>query len=152
MRFLDAYRNYSNYLKFVAEQGEQETQDAAAPDAAAQPAQIETPAGETQVNVPPEGYVNMVRLLAKALSMNIPAGELDSIYSGTPITKENAFEMQNALKAVMKDNEIANDNVERLNNPNYKKFVESINARNFQQKLTTITSAMKLKDPSINEL
>lgn len=149
MGFIDAYKNYIN---LVTEQGEEPQQDATTPDPNVEPTQVETSGGETQVNVPPEGYVNIVRLLAKAMSMNIPAGELDSIYSGNPITKENAFEMQNALRAVMKDNEVTGDNVERLNNPNYKKFVESINARTFQQKLKQITSAMKLKDPSINEL
>jgi hypothetical protein len=148
MSFLEKYKEYS---KLVLEQGE-EPVDATTPDQTAQPAAVETPGGETQVNVPPEGYVNIVRLLAKALSMNIPVGELDSIYSGQEITKENAFEMQNALKTVMKDNEVNNDNIERLNNPNYKKFAESINANNFMQKLNSIVAAMKKKDPYINEL
>jgi hypothetical protein len=141
---------YSKYSKLYLEQqpGENVGQDAAAPDpsAASQP----EPQGTTQqVNIPPEGYVNLVRMIAKALVMNIPAGEIDTLLSGQEITQENAFEIQDGLKRVIKDNEVKNDNPERLQNPNFKRFEDSINEGNFMQKYEVLLNKMKKRSPYI---
>jgi len=146
MRFLS---KYSSYLNLVTEQQPGEQQDAAAPDPAVAQPQPNAEPQTQQVNVPPEGYVNLVKMVAKALVMNIPPGEIDALLSGGDITKENAFEIQNALKAVLNDNEVREDNVERLNNPNYKKFVDSINENNFMQKYDKILGIMKKRSPYI---
>lgn len=146
MRFLS---KYTSYLKLVSEITAAEQQDAAVPDPAVAQQQPESEPVTQQVNVPPEGYVNLVKMIAKALVMNIPAGEIDTLLSGGEITKENTFEIQNALKVVLKDNEVKEDNVERLNNPNYKKFVDSINENNFMQKYNKILSIMKKRSPYI---
>lgn len=141
---------YSYYFSLVKEAPEEQQVDAAAPNpAATQQIGAEAPAETTQATVPPEGYVNLVRLITKALVMNIPASEIDTILTGQEITKENAFKMQDALEAVLKDNEAKADNIERLQNPNYKKFVNSINENNFMQKYKVILNAMKKQSPYI---
>jgi hypothetical protein len=138
------------YLSLLSEQGPDDQaaapQDAAAPNPNAAPA----PAEGQPAQVAPEGYVNLVRLLAKALAMNIPTGELDAIYTGQQITKENAFEIQNAIQQVMKDNGV--DNTERLNNIHVKKYIQNITPKNFQQAVNHLTAVMKQRDPYINEL
>jgi hypothetical protein len=88
-------------------------------------------------------------MLAKALVMDIPAGEIDAIFTGDNITKENAFDIQNKLKFVMNENEVKSDNIERLNNPNFKKFVNSVNENNFMQKYNVIVNSMKKKSPYV---
>jgi hypothetical protein len=88
-------------------------------------------------------------LLAKALVMNIPATEIDTLLTGQEITKENAIEMQTALNKVLNDNEVKEDNPERLENPNFKKFINSINENNFMQKYNQLLSAMKKRSPYV---
>ena len=149
MGFLSKLDEYYNFLN-----EQPENQDAAMPQpetnvvSPVPEAPTDKPQ-EKQVNVPPEGYVNILRLLTKALVMDVPASELDSLLTGQEITKENAYEMQKAIDAVMKDNEVKSDNISRLNNPNYKKFVDSINERNFMEKYKYILNAMKKKSPYI---
>ena len=94
------------------------TTDAAAPDPNAAPA----PEAGAPAQVAPEGYVGLVKLLAKATAMNFPAGALDEIFR-TDITVENAFPIQTALEAAIKQNEMYSDNPERLQNINYNKFI-----------------------------
>jgi len=117
--------------------------DAAAPDpnAAAAPAAPEAPAP-----VAPEGYVDLVRLISKAAAMNFPAGALDEIFR-TEITAENAFPIQTALEAVIKQNEMYGDNPERLLNPHYKHFIESVNNKNFIEKYKHLLAALQKQDP-----
>jgi hypothetical protein len=146
MSFLE---KYSNYLHLLKEQPD-DAQDASAPDPNAVPPQPEIKEEPKQVAIPPEGYVNLVRMVAKALVMDVPASEIDTILSGQDITKENALNMQKGLDAVLKDNEIKSDNPERLQNPNYKKFVESINERNFMQKYNLLLDIMKKRSPYIS--
>jgi hypothetical protein len=142
---------YNYYYSLVSEAPNQEVQnDAAAPDPnAGQQLGGETPAA-TQATIPPEGYVNIIRLLTKALVMNIPASEIDAILSGQEINQENAFEIQNALQAILNQNEVKSDNIERLQNPNYKKFINSVNEKNFIQKYKVILNAMKKQSPYIS--
>ena len=140
---------YNNYLAVLSEQDEPAApQDATTPDPAAQPA----PSGQDDVqqSVAPEGYVSMVKMLAKALVMDIPAGEIDAIFTGSSISRESAFDVQNKLKMVMNENEVKSDNIERLNNVNYKKFVEGVNENNFMQKYDTLLGVMKRKSPNVN--
>ena len=96
--------------------------------------------------VAPEGYVDLVKLIAKATAMNFPIGALDEIFR-TEITAENAFPMQQALEAAIKQNEMYSDNPERLQNVHYKQFVENINAGNFIQKYKTLLSTLKKQNP-----
>jgi hypothetical protein len=122
------------------------TADAAAPDPNATP----EPAAGEPAQVAPEGYVGLVKLLAKATAMNFPAGALDEIFR-TDITAENAFPMQTALEAAIKQNEMYSDNPERLQNLNYNKFANSINASNFINKYKQLLAAMKKQDPYIKD-
>lgn len=144
MNFLE---KYNNFMSVLSEQDQpQPPVDAAAPDSNAQPQQNSDTGPQA---VAPEGYVSMVKMLAKALAMDIPAGEIDAIFTGNNVTKENAFEMQNELKKAMNENEAQSDNIERLNNPNLNKFIESIDENNFMQKYDVILNAMKLKSPYV---
>jgi len=142
MKFLSSYEKYCNLVKEQAD----EPIDAAEP-AAPQAQPVIEPPEQKQVNIPPEGYVNLVRMMAKALVMNIPAEDLDTLMQGGEITQENAFEMEKGLGAVIKDSEIREDNPERLENPNFKKFIDSINENTFMQKYNYILSIMKKKSP-----
>lgn len=144
MNFLE---KYNNFMSVLSEQDQpQAPVDAAAPDPNAQPQQNNDTGPQA---VAPEGYVSMVKMLAKALAMDIPAGEIDSIFTGTNVTEENAFEIQNELKKVMNENEVQSNNIERLNNPNLKKFIESVDEKNFMQKYNVIVNAMKTKSPYV---
>ncbi len=145
MAFLTKYNEYiTTLIEQDVEQGS--PQDATTPDPNAQP----KPATDnTPQAVAPEGYVSLVKMLAKALVMDIPAGEIDAIFTGDNITKENAFDIQNKLKFVMNENEVKSDNIERLNNPNFKKFVNSVNENNFMQKYNVIVNSMKKKSPYV---
>jgi hypothetical protein len=122
------------------------TADAAAPD----PNAIPKPATGELAQVAPEGYVGLVKLLAKATAMNFPTGALDEIFR-TDITAENAFPMQTALEAAIKQNEMYSDNPERLQNINYNKFANSINAGNFINKYKQLLAAMKKQDPYLKD-
>jgi hypothetical protein len=124
-----------------------EPQDATTPDPNAQP---EPAANDnTPQAVAPEGYVSLVKMLAKALVMDIPPGEIDAVFTGNNITKENAFDIQNKLKLAMNENEVKLDNIERLNNTNFNKFVNSVNENNFMQKYNVIINYMKKKSPYV---
>jgi len=123
-----------------APQQDTNTQDAAAPaPAAEQPAPSQQP---EQAAIPPEGYVDMVRMLAKALVMNIPTGTIDSLFT-TPITKENATTVREGLQSAIRSSETSEDNAIRLGNPSFKKFEQSINENNFMAKYKEILNAMK---------
>ena len=117
-------------------------QDAAAPDPNATPEPNE---GEP-TQVAPEGYVGLVKLLAKATAMTFPADALDEIYR-TDITAENAFEMQTALEAAIKQNEMYADNPERLENIHLRNFIDGINTGNFIKKYKQILGVMHKRDP-----
>lgn len=123
-----------------APQQDTNTQDAAAPaPTAEQPAPAPQP---EQAAIPPEGYVDMVRMLAKALVMNVPTGSIDSLFT-TPITKENATTVREGLQNAMRSSETSEDNAIRLGNPTFKKFEQSINENNFMAKYKEILNAMK---------
>ena len=123
------------------------TADAAAPDPNAAPAPTE---GEP-AQVAPEGYVGLVKLLTKAVAMNFPAGALDEIFR-TDITAENAFAMQTALEAAIKQNEMYADNPERLDNVHLQRFSNSINPSNFISKYKHLLAVMKKQDPYIKDV
>jgi len=122
------------------------TADATAPDPNAAPA----PEAGEPAQVAPEGYVGLVKLLAKATAMNFPTSALDEIFR-TDITAENAFPMQTALEAAIKQNELYSDNPERLQNINYNKFVNSINSGNFINKYKQLLATMKKQDPYLKD-
>lgn len=141
-------QKYNEYITTLTEQDAQQEapQDATTPDPAAQP---KPTADNSPQPVAPEGYVSLVKMMAKALVMDIPAGEIDAVFTGNDITKESAFDIQNKLKLVMNENEVKSDNIERLENPNYKNFVNSVNENNFMQKYNVLVNYMKRKSPYI---
>lgn len=148
MSFLE---KYSTFISTLTEQDQ--PQDATTPAPAETPDNIpssDTATSDQPQPVAPEGYVSMVKMLAKALVMDIPAGEIDAVFTGNNISSESAFDIQNKLKLVMNENEVKSDNIERLNNPNYKKFIESVSENNFMQKYNSLLSYMKSKSPNIN--
>jgi hypothetical protein len=148
MAFLKKYNDIMSYVISEQDQPTPATapQDATTPDPAAQP----EPAADNEPQaVAPEGYVSVVKMLAKALVMDIPAGEIDAIFTGNAISKENAFDIQNKLKLVMNENEVKSDNIERLNNSNYQKFINSVNENNFMQRYNVIVDYMKKKSPYV---
>jgi len=137
MTFNDRLIRYRSLLN----EQEPVPQDAAAPaPQAEQPSAL--PAKAAPVAVPPEGYVDMVRLLAKALVMNVPAGSVDTLFT-TPITKENAYEMREQIENAISTSESAGDNDARVSNPNVLKFVNSINEKNFMVKYKQILDMMQ---------
>jgi len=136
MRFND---KISKYMSLFNEQDQ--PQDAAAPaPAQEQPAPAPQPA-ETAA-IPPEGYVDMVRMLAKALVMNIPTGSIDTLFT-TPITKENATTVREGLQSAIRTSETSEDNIIRLENPHFKSFIGSINENNFMAKYKQLLNTMK---------
>jgi len=149
MKFLDKLNNQWSLLDeaddTAAAPVPDATADAAAPDPNAAPA-----AGES-TPVAPEGYVGLVKLLAKAAAMNFPANALDEIFR-TEVTAENAFPLQTALEAALKQNEMYADNPERLDNPNVKNYISSINTGNFINKYKHLLAAMKEQDPYIKDV
>lgn len=153
MRYLDLLNHYKTLVS-------EAPQDAAQPDIAGGAA-VQTPVAMPVPNagsggtpqtatVPPEGYVDIVRLLAKALVMNIPSGSIDDLWT-MQVKKENAESIREAISNAIKENENYEDNPERLENPNFKKFYDSINENNFTQKYKQILSIMKKysKDPKL---
>lgn len=136
MKFIDRINNHLTLLK---EQDPNATPNPAADATAPDPsAQTTTPAGAPQVtDVAPEGYVDLVKLLVKATAMNFPEGDLDQLYQ-TDVTKENAFIVRDAVKSALTMYE--GDNMLRLDNPNYKAFLNSINKNNLYLKLNKIKS------------
>lgn len=118
-------------------------QDATAPD----PNAINPEEGEP-VEIAPEGYAGLVRILSKALAMNFPPEALDKIFQ-TKINAENAISMQTAIEAVIKQNEMYGDNPERLDNPHLKSYINSITPGNFIDKYKQLLALMQKRDPSI---
>jgi hypothetical protein len=114
------------------------------------PNAVVSPEEATIASVAPGGYVDLVKLLAKAVAMNFPAGALDEIFR-TEITAENAFPMQTALEAAIKQNEMYSDNPERLDNIHLNKFINSVNTNNFIGKYKHVLAAMKIQDPYIKD-
>ena len=123
-----------------------EPKDAAAPDTNAVPA---PEAGKT-TEIAPEGYAGLVRILSKALAMSFPPEALDQIFK-IKIDADNAIPMQTAIEAVIKQNEMYGDNPERLQNPNVKNYISSINPSNFINRYNHLLAAMKKQDPYIED-
>lgn len=147
MAFNDLLKKYTPVL--LEQQPAQ--QDAAAPaPAAEQPAPAPAASKEQAVAVPPEGYVDMVRLLAKALVMNIPSGSIDALFT-TPVTKENATQVREGLQDAILTNENYEDNPQRLENPHFKAFLNSINENNFMAKYKELLAKMQTfsNDPKL---
>jgi hypothetical protein len=139
MSFTEALKKYMD-LYVEADQSALPPEDAAAPaPAAEQPAPSQN---EAPQSVPPEGYVDIVRMLAKALIMNIPAGAIDDLFT-IPITRENATQVREGLQAAIATNENYQDNPQKIQNPHFLKFVTSINENNFMAKYKEILNIMK---------
>lgn len=138
MSFTDKLKEVLSTLT-EAPQQDMNTQDAAAPAPTAEQPQ---PAEGQPAAIPPEGYVDMVRMLAKALVMNVPAGSIDALFT-TPITKENATQVREGLQDAISTNENYADNPQKLENPNLKRFTNSINENNFMQKYKSLLSVMQ---------
>lgn len=140
MTFNDKLKAIMSLLS-EAPQQDMNTQDAAAPaPAAEQPAPA--PAKDQPVTILPEGYVDMVRMLAKALVMNIPAGSIDALFT-TPISRENATQVREGLQDAINTNENFEDNPQKLDNPHLKTFINSINENNFMSKYKQLLSVMQ---------
>jgi len=132
----------SKYASLLVEQEPAATQDATAPaPQAAQPEAIPKSKEQT-VTVPPEGYVDMVRLLAKALVMNVPAGSIDALFT-TPITRENATAVREGLQDAINTSENYADNPQKIEDPHVQHFINSINENNFMAKYKQILAIMK---------
>jgi hypothetical protein len=74
--------------------------------------------------------------------MNIPSGSIDTLFT-TPITRENVENIREGLQEAINQNLNYEDNPERLDNPHFKNFVNSINESNFMAKYKQILSVMK---------
>lgn len=142
MSFNDTLRKYG--LNLEADQ-----LDAAAPPPGAptapvpQPAPTNQPTAEPTVKqVSPEGYVNLVRLLAQALVMSVPDDAIDDLFN-EKITPENAETIREGLEELMNTSKTYGQNEPKLENPNFKKFLSNINENNFYSKLDKIKSIME---------
>jgi len=93
-------------------------------------------------SVSPEGYVEMVRLLAKALVMNVPPESIDQLFN-QEVTSENASEIAQGLQALIKTTGNFSDNPERVENKHFLQFYNTINENNFYKKFKEIVSIMK---------
>jgi len=134
-------KKIENYMSVFEAAGEPNLQDAAAPAPSEDP--VASPQIKTKPQaLPPEGYVDLVRLLAKALIMNIPSGSIDTLFT-TEITRENVENIREGLQEAINQNLNYEDNPERLDNPHFKNFVNSINESNFMAKYKQILSMMK---------
>lgn len=133
------------YMDLYNEAGENQSalppQDAAAPaPAGEQPEPVAADKGPQAIS--PEGYVDMVRMLAKALVMTIPVGSIDDLFN-TPITNENAVEVREGLQVAINSNVNYEDNPQKLENPKVQKFINSVNENNFMAKYKEILNIMK---------
>jgi hypothetical protein len=133
MRFLEKLNEYVVSLEQNGQAAVTEPEAAQAPEAPAKPERVE---------IAPEGYTEMVRLLAKALVMNVPPESIDDLFS-TPITKENAEEVREALEKLMGISNNYKDNPEKTDNVSFMRFYDSINENNFYSKLKHVISVMK---------
>jgi hypothetical protein len=144
MKFLDKINMHMSVLSEADDNVESSPEDATSPDTTAS-----APSADSGVTeVAPEGYVDLVKLIAKAVAMNFPAGALDEIFR-TEVTAENAFPMQTALEAAIKQNELYSDNPERLQNVHFREYVDGINASNFIQKYKHLIKVMSNNNPYI---
>jgi hypothetical protein len=133
MRFLEKLNEYVVSL----EQDEQAV--VAEPEATPAP---EAPAKPERVEIAPEGYTEMVRLLAKALVINVPPDAIDNLFS-TKITGENVEAIREGLEDLINTSGNYSDNPERMENPRVKEFVNSINENNFMSKYKQVIDMMK---------
>lgn len=133
MRFLEKLNEYVVSL----EQDEQAA--VAAPEAEPVP---EAPAKPETVEVAPEGYTEMVRLLAKALVINVPPDAIDNLFS-TKITGENVEDIREGLEDLINTSGNFSDNPERMENPRVKEFINSVNENNFMSKYKQVIDMMK---------
>jgi len=131
----------TKYTSLVLEQ-DPAPQDAAEPAPQQQQAEPQPAATAEPAAIPPEGYVDMVRMLAKALVMNVPAGSIDALFSA-PVTKENAIQVREGLQDAIATNENFEDNPQKIENPNFKSFINSINENNFMVKYKQILTTMQ---------
>ena len=133
MRFLEKLNEYVVSL----EQDEQTV--VTEPEAAQAP---EAPAKPERVEIAPEGYTEMVRLLAKALVINVPPDAIDNLFS-TKITGENVEAIREGLEDLINTSGNYSDNPERVENPRVKEFINSINENNFMSKYKQVIDMMK---------
>lgn len=126
------------YLLELEADGQEEPKDASVPDENA-PVQPDNVGKQETAQVPPYGYVDLIKLLAKALVINIPSGSIDSLFT-VPVTQENALDVREGLEDAIKQNENYGDNPERLESPAVKKFINSINEGNFYNKYKQLLS------------
>lgn len=133
MRFLEKLNEYVVSL----EQNEQ----AAVAASEAEPTP-EAPAKPEAVEVAPEGYTEMVRLLAKALVINVPPDAIDNLFS-TKITGENVQDIREGLEDLINTSGNFSDNPERMENPRVKEFINSVNENNFMSKYKQVIDMMK---------
>jgi hypothetical protein len=129
MRFIEKLNEYVLSL----EQNEQNVAPEAAPEAKPK---------EQRVDVAPEGYTEIVRLLAKALVINVPPDAIDDLFS-TKITGENVEGIREGLEDLINTSTNYQDNPERLKNPHFTEFYNTINENNFYKKLKEVINIMK---------
>lgn len=134
----------NEYVLFIEQDENQPAAAIPAPASEPTPAPEPKPAKKETIKqeVAPEGYTELVRLLAKALVMNVPPEAIDELFS-QKVTGENAENIREGLEELINTSGAYSDNPERLENPNYKNFYNSINEINFYNKLNQIISAMK---------
>ena len=133
----------SKYMNLFNEQDQPE--DAAMPEAQSaipDPSRPQSQVKEETDALPPEGYVDIVRMLAKALVMNIPPGSIDTLFT-KPINRETATDVREALQQSIAQNENFEDNPTKLTNPHFRKFEQSINENNFMAKYKEILNIMQ---------
>jgi hypothetical protein len=129
MRFIEKLNEYVLSL----EQNEQNVAPEAAPEAKPK---------EQRVDVAPEGYTEIVRLLAKALVINVPPDAIDDLFSNK-ITGENVEGIREGLEDLINTSTNYQDNPERLKNPYFTEFYNTINENNFYKKLKEVINIMK---------
>jgi hypothetical protein len=133
MRFLEKLNEYVVSLEQNEPAAVTEPEAASAPEAPAKPERVE---------IAPEGYTEMVRLLAKALVINVPPDAIDNLFS-TKITGENVEAIREGLEDLINTSGNYSDNPERVENPRVKEFINSINENNFMSKYKQVIDMMK---------
>jgi hypothetical protein len=133
MRFLEKLNEYVVSLEQSEPAVVTEPEAAPAPEASAKPERVE---------IAPEGYTEMVRLLAKALVINVPPDAIDNLFS-TKITGENVEAIREGLEDLINTSGNYSDNPERVENPRVKEFINSINENNFMSKYKQVIDMMK---------
>ena len=133
MRFLEKLNEYVVSLEQDEQTVAVEPETAQTPEAAAKPERVE---------IAPEGYTEMVRLLAKALVINVPPDAIDNLFS-TKITGENVEAIREGLEDLINTSGNYSDNPERVENPRVKEFINSINENNFMSKYKQVIDMMK---------